>query len=168
MKKLLLIANICAVLFILAFTGCAKKTPQQIVLKKTGLSKLPSSEVTFYYESHGWFGDGATGIILTFTEEGGEKLSNILSEDIRWTPLPMNDIIYAILYGGPYGEFDSVDFNSVIEVPQIDEGYYFFYDEQTEKYRPRADYITNSWSMNFRIAVFDSQNYKMYYYELDT
>ena len=104
---------------------------------------------------------------FTFSVENGEKLTATLTGADNWSPVPMPEIVESLLYNADY-EGRKVGYNHAIDVPYIEIGYYFFYDEQTETYAPRRDLLTDSSSFNFRIAAFDCDGLMMYYYELDT
>ena len=49
-------------------------------------------------------------------------------------------------------------------IPKIENGYYFFKDRQADKDKE----ILDRYSFNFTVAVYDNDNNKMYFCELDT
>ena len=50
--------------------------------------------------------------------------------------------------------------------PQVEEGYWFFYNDQTESYTAQG--VMERPSQNFTAAVYDSQSRTLYCGELDT
>ena len=94
-----------------------------------------------------------------------------------WHALPLDNDVRYLLYGtegveetsdgaflsaSPYltGEDGAPLF------PPVEEGYWFFYDEQTESYTAQG--VRERPSQNFTAAVYDSQTKTLYCGELDT
>lgn len=157
-------AAVClaAVAAVALLGGCGKRSAKQIFLSKTGLKAIPDYEYVTTVETHGGFhGDGETYYSFVYSEENGGKLFNQLSENKLWRKTPLDATVKLLACG-------SDEYSSVFNIPDVQNGYYFFYDEQTKSFAPPAGYMENSYSYNFRIAVYDADNYVLYYCELDT
>ena len=57
------------------------------------------------------------------------------------------------------------EFVEKVGIPQIEHGYYYFLNKQTNN---QDTDVLNSPSLNFVIAMFDSDSNTLYYFELDT
>ena len=118
-------------------------------------------------DSHGGFhGDGERYLIFTFEDDSFE---NTIKKDNTWHKLPVTDApITALLYGletpeityGPYINQD---------IPEVSNGYYFFYDRHSDSVNPfdASDILERS-SFNFTAAIYDSDKDTLHYIELDT
>ena len=94
-----------------------------------------------------------------------------------WHALPMDNDARYLLYGTEGGEEAQdgayISVNPYLTgkdggplLPQVEEGYWFFYDEQTESYTAQG--VRERPSQNFTAAVYDSQSRTLYCGELDT
>lgn len=152
--------------FLLFNSSCSQTPSDEYVSKKIGIT-LPDCEELLYYDDHGGFhGDGRTNIILSFTEENGRKLEDMLAEDQRWSPMPLNSSVELILYGdeenhigGCLGSF---------EIPHFKHGYWFFYDKQTGLHWVDYSEFRSRASHNFYVCLYDSDERILYYFGLDT
>lgn len=128
---------------------------------------VDSAKVVSDAESHGGFhGDGERYIALEFDDDTFE---NTIKEDHTWHALPIkDDTVTALLYGletpemtyGPYLEN---------EIPRVEHGYYFFYDDHSESNDPfDTSGVLDRASLNFTVAVYDSDTDILYYTEIDT
>ena len=156
MKKFLK-ACISAVLLPLCFlfAGCKIK-PQNVFYKNTGV-KLPTYEYDTVVDTTGFFGDGALIYTFKFNDENAQELLSALESAEHWSRLPMNETVDYMLY-----EFSDSG------LPRVQTGYYFFYDEQRKSYSPVEDYIESSYSFDYIVALFDSKERVMYYFEMHT
>ena len=51
----------------------------------------------------------------------------------------------------------------------VEEGFYYFYDRHSQSQDPFDDSeLHQLYSWNFTLAVYDSKNERLYYYEFDT
>ena len=95
--------------------------------------------------------------------------------DPDWKELPMTDNLEALLYGVVYDTGLSiteigpcVDFSEE-QLPQIQNGYYYFVDRQAESEMQHSDaQIMERASLNFSIALYDVDTDTLYYIEVDT
>ncbi len=89
-----------------------------------------------------------------------------------WRALPLSENLQTAVYGKKdgntlYGPFILTDETTTI--PAIKNGYYYFCDRYSESHDPKNDNdLLNQHSFNFTIALYDTDNNNLYYYELDT
>ena len=128
---------------------------------------VSAAEVISEGDNHGDFhGDGERYLVFSFEDDAFE---NTIKEDNTWHALPVKeDAVKALLYGletpeityGPYLEND---------LPEIENGYYFFYDRHAESDDPfDSSEVLERSSLNFTVAIYDAEAEKLYYVELDT
>lgn len=126
-----------------------------------------SAKVISNSDDHGGFhGDGERYIEFEFEDDTFE---NTIKEDNTWHALPVkDDTVTALLYGletpemtyGPYLEH---------EMPKVEKGYYFFYDRYSESSDPfNSSEVLDRSSLNFTVAIYDTETDKLYYAEMDT
>ena len=120
-------------------------------------------------DTHGGFhGDGQSLTVWN------SILEQILT-DPDWKELPMTDNLEALLCGVVYDTGLSiteigpcVDFSEE-QLPQIQNGYYYFVDRQAESEMQHSDaQIMERASLNFSIALYDVDTDTLYYIEVDT
>ena len=162
MKKIILCLIEICVITLLA-SACQSYDDISVMLgADVSTAKTISSE-----NSHGGFhGDGERYLIFAFDNDSFE---NTIKKDNTWHKLPVtDDTITALLYGletpemtfGPYINQD---------IPQIPNGYYFFYDRHSESVDPfDASDVLKRGSFNFTAAIYDTDTDTLYYVELDT
>lgn len=159
MKKFLSAVCIIALTVIAAvvFTGCDPIKPQHIFSSNTEVT-LPKYEFVTKIDTRGDFlGDGELVYIFQFNEENGKTLETRVQAAEHWQPLPMTETLNYLVYE----HFDG-------EIPRVQTGYYFFYDQQNESYTVPEDFIEQSYSYDFVIGMYDSQSRTAYYYEQHT
>ena len=78
------------------------------------------------------------------------------------------------LKGYKIGDFkrqtvEETDENGDTIIPDIQNGYYYFYDRHSESTEPYNDEdVLSRASFNFTLALYDSDNNVLYYVEFDT
>lgn len=134
---------------------------------------LSKGNVVQDINSHGGFlGDGITFKEITFTDNGQVITDKIKSND-GWCELPLTENLRKAVYGRvqkPYvlGQLVSNDEGEPL-FPLIENGYYFFYDRNSESKDSKDDTdLYNRNSYNFTIAIYDTDRHILYYFELDT
>lgn len=170
-------AGLITSLFVLILSpfinACAESGPASVknareyVGKRVEIS-IPECEELYNLDSHGGFhGDGETEIILQFTSENAPILTQNIKANEHWYELPMDWFIEVIFYGREYeGGLYATPFNC--EVPEIHEGYWFVYNKQTKEYSLDYETYRETSSSNYYISVYDSEEMKLYFYNLDT
>ena len=165
MKKLVLL-----LLMIFSLVGCGKKDIQSDISGNIGIDVSRGTVLTDS-DSHGGFhGDGMTFQQISFEDS---ELSDEIKDNGSWKKMPLSQNIEALVYGieedtssiGPY----VTDENGDTIIPDIQNGYYYFYDRHSESTEPYNDKdVLNRASFNFTLAVYDSDNHVLYYVEFDT
>ena len=130
-----------------------------------------------HWDDHGGMSDGTEYWEIAFSPEDAAEFEESLQTAQGWHALPPDNDVRYLLYGtegveetsdgaflsaSPYltGEDGAPLF------PPVEEGYWFFYDEQTESYTAQG--VRERPSQNFTAAVYDSQSRTLYCGELDT
>lgn len=157
-------------LIIFSLAGCGKKDTQSDISDSIGIDVSKGTVLTDS-DSHGGFhGDGMMFQQITFEDS---KLLDEIKDNGSWKTMPLSQNIEARVYGveedtsriGPYLTDESGD----TIIPNIQNGYYYFYDRHSESKEPYNDEdVLNRASFNFTLAVYDSDNHVLYYVEFDT
>ena len=139
----------------------------EYVSKRVGIP-IPDCEILYSENSHGgWLGDGETEIILQFTSETAQTLTENIEANEHWRELPMDRFVELIFYGGEYEDrLFAAPFDG--EAPEIHEGYWFVYNKQTEEYSLDYETYREAYSHNYYISVYDSAEMKLYFYGSDS
>lgn len=157
-------------LMIFSLVGCGKKDIQSDISESLGID-VRKGNVLMDSDSHGGFhGDGMLFQQISFEDS---KFSDEIKYNDGWKPMPLSQNMEALVYGievdtssiGPYLTDESGD----TIIPDIQNGYYYFYDRHSESKDPFSDKdILNRASFNFTLALYDSDNRVLYYVEFDT
>lgn len=131
-----------------------------------------------HWDGHGGFhGDGTAYWEIAFSPEEAAEFEESLQTAQGWHALPLDNDVRYLLYGteGVEETSDGAFLSASPYLtgkdggplfPQVEEGYWFFYDEQTESYTAQG--VRERPSQNFTAAVYDSQSRTLYCGELDT
>lgn len=155
-KKICKIATM-AVLFvaIISFWWWMSKRTQIEISRDIGIP-LHKATVVSESDTHGGFhGDGTTFIELNCSK--ADVLKEIKTAQ-GWKELPLSDSSRNLIY-----EFCHLPF------PEVANGYYYFYDRHsgaTDVYDDTK--VTGRGSLNFTIAIYDSDTNMLYYSRVDT
>ena len=113
-------------------------------------------------DSHGGFhGDGMMFQQISFEDS---ELSDEIKDNGSWNPMPLSENIEALVYGikegpssiGPYLTDESGD----TIIPDIQNGYYYFYNRHSESETPYSDVdVLGRASFNFILALYDCDNH---------
>lgn len=165
MKKMVLL-----LLIIFSLVGCGKKDIQSDISDSIGIDVSKGTVLTDS-DSHGGFhGDGMMFQQILFEDS---DLSDEIKDNGNWNPMPLSENIEALVYGieegtssiGPFLTDESGD----PIIPDIQNGYYYFYDRHSESKEPLSDEdVLSRASFNFTLAVYDSDDHILYYVEFDT
>lgn len=165
MKWLKWLLPLCLALLLLA--NCGKDSDYNSREELRKMAKFcgmdtASAVILEGMDSHGGFqGDGTSYLKLQFSQppELGEG----------WKELPMSENVATLCYGieNEYGHFGPYIEAGLI--PEIENGYYLFYDRHSESGDPYDDSgVLKRPSYNFIVAVYDTDNNQMYYVKHDT
>lgn len=166
MKRIIPII-LASVLLLVVLSGCTGM-PARDYEEITGID-LASQEPVSVYDTHGFHGDGVKCMIYDCTDTNVE---NIIRKSHVWKETPFSHNVETLLYGtedaGPYLKDDRDN----TFVPLIKNGFYAFYDRHDDAKNPRDDTealnVSKRYSFNLSLAVYDADNQKLYYLELDT
>ncbi len=155
MKKLIKAAAVAsATVICAAFAGC-QSSPRAVFKLNTGV-KLPEYNYVTTVDTRGGFhGDGELIYTFDFSQEDGNALKEKFEAASHWQPLPLTKTLDRLVYE----HFEA-------GLPHVDNGYYFFYDEQNETHEDTR--VEGGYSYDFVVAMYDSDNHTVYYYEQHT
>ncbi len=124
---------------------------------------IPLSAKLESNDSHGGFhGDGESLAKIYFTYEQAKKIELEINYNKHWRKLPMPERLQ---------ECVSVYTEEGMNMPIIENGYWFFLDRHSDadnRYDENEMYEEKRASRNYSVAVFDSNENILYYYEMDT
>ena len=135
-------------------------------------------QVADHWDDHGGMGnDGSAYWEVAFSPEEAAALEQALPAAEGWQPLPLSDEARRLLYGTDgmeeTGEGAFLSMSPYLTkqdgsplFPQVEEGYWFFYDKQTSAYT--AEGVKERPSCNFIAALYDPAAHTLYCGELDT
>lgn len=123
---------------------------------------IRNGELLEYSDTHGGFlGDGSTSVKIRCTAE--------IPKSKYWHSLPLTENLSNALYGGNHHSSFFRDLHIEPTIPQMENGYYFFYDRHNQSTDPSDDSLLYSrHSYNFTLALYDSSTQTLYYFKLDT
>lgn len=163
---ILVIVGIIAISFVGKFLINELKTRSTYLYRELKINK-DKCVVLNEMDTHGGFhGDGTYYIVLDCSNSDKELQDNIS----KWNKLPLSENLELIMYGGikngiTYGYNLSSDAN----IPQVENGYYYFLDRHSEATNIHSDEeLFNRYSFNFSIAIYDSDKKILYYLREDT
>lgn len=122
-------------------------------------------------DSHGGFhGDGITYVVIQFDDDSFETS---ISGAENWKPFPLDETAQALVYGcvftdGQYGPYLTDEEGDPL-IPKVETGYYWLKDWQADDGAQTggADILHRA-SLNFTLAVYDSDCNTLYYCKMDT
>lgn len=153
MKKRTLVL-FCALLCVLS--ACGTEGQDLRYVEKTLDLDLSGGTLERFEDDHGGFhGDGQTTAVVAV-----DGLAEELADTAGWKPLPMTDnAAQAVRLCEAEGE----------TVEETAEGFYYLYDRQSQSSDPYDDtQIHSRASWNFTMAVYDSEQGRLYFYKFDT
>lgn len=128
-------------------------TPNGYLKRQLGLD-IGDCAVILDHDTHGGFhGDGSYLLIVDCTEHQ----DSLLEQTESWSPLPLPDEL-------------AHQTEQIPQFPQtLSQGRWYFIDRHSEADDP-SDYtrLSGRYSYNYTLAVYDTQQQLLYYYELDT
>jgi len=127
------------------------------VLKVLGIEST-SGIVEMSIDTHGGFhNDGETFIQLYFA---GDTVSEQIAASSDWTALPLPEELAAL------AQLSHRDADSPC-LPTVKHGYYWFQDRQAEDSRDYSETL-DRYSYNMTLAIYDTDDHRLYYWKLDT
>ena len=163
-KRFLLILII--ILCVLCLFAC-NRVYKNDVDEEFGFSKEDFTIVKEYDDHGGFLGDGIYYAFLD-CENNQDKINEIID---NYNELPLPENLSLILYGGDKG---NTRYGSYFKprdgeaFPTVEAGYYMVLDRNNGEIREITSDIIYHSSNNFTIAIYDSENKMMYYFEYDS
>lgn len=113
-------------------------------------------------DTHGGFhGDGEAFVKVYFSNEQANKFINKINENNHWNKLHMPERLRERVSNA----------DEVEKIPNVENGYWYFIDRHTktkDKYNYNEIFDSDRASLNFSVAVFDTDTNILYFYALDT
>ncbi len=152
MKKYLIIG-------ILLLTGCSFNNKLDYVSKKLDVN-LDNCKIESETDTHsGFLGDGDYFSKITCSED----------ININWKELPLSEELNRVMNLEQCNDKDCKNVYDRYNIPNIENGYYYFLDRHSESKDKNNDKdLNNRSSDNFSVGIYDKDNKILYYYELDT
>lgn len=167
MKRILVIGTLLLTIII---SGCSIETNQDYIEKQINI-EIPDVLNIEYMDDHGGFhGDGEKFAKIVFDNKNGLDILSQIEKSNRWNKLPLTENLNLIMYGGVKDNIEySYNLAEKSEIPEIKNGYWYFIDRHSESLHPEKDNeLFDRHSFNFTIAMYDTNNNTLYYFEFDT
>lgn len=148
---------IASLILVVGLSGCGKSDEVKDFSKLCGVD-MTEGEVISSEDTHGGFhGDGYTLIKIEFSDD---SVVSDIKESEHWHEFPLSESLNTFVY-------QPCDEN--IDIPEITNGYYFFYDRHS-KADDRYDdsKFLDRESLNFTFAIYDSDSDTVYICKYDT
>ncbi len=144
-------------IFTLCISGCGKEDELKDFSKQCAIDlawgDIISSEDT-YGEFHG------DGYSVTIVQYSDGSVCEEMEESEYWHSLPLPENLQTFVYQ-PYDDG--------ISIPEVKNGYYYFYDRHPEAANPYDDAeLLNRYSLNFTFAIYDLDSNILYLCRYDT
>ena len=118
--------------------------------------------VNAYDDHSGFQGDGTSYAVLSFEDE---ELERKISRPGGWNRLPLTDNLETLIYG-TRTETKATGPVIGITMPEVENGYWYFYDRQGDASSDSE--VLNRNSYNYTFALYDTEKDLLYYCEYDT
>lgn len=157
-------------IIVLPLTGCFSESINKRISRSVGI-EIPRNIKIEYEDTHGGFhGDGETFAVVEFNKSIAEDIQSGISNNMGWNSLPLSEVIDLMVYGGEKGGIDySYNFAELLNMPHIENGYWFFNIRHPNSTTP-SEYsnLLHESSFNFTLAIYDTDTHTLYYLEFDT
>lgn len=152
------VAIIIVAVMVISIVGCGKNSSLKNLLDGCGID-LTGGKVISEEDNHGGFhGDGFSLLVADYSEDA--SVSDEFSASEYWHQLPLSENLNTFFYQ-PYDDD--------LEIPQIENGYYYFYDRHDEAIDPYDDSeLLTRYSFNFTFAIYDLETNTLYLCKYDT
>ena len=154
--------SITALLALAMVILCASCVGNRDSLPVTLGVTLTDSTISEHWDSHGWMGDGTEYWKVELSPTDAAVLEQTAQTREGWHPLPVSGDGEILLYGGGY--LNDKDGQPLLF--PVEEGYWFFWDNQTHS--PETAGVLGRGSYNYTAAVYDAKTCTLYCGELDT
>lgn len=156
-----LIALILPVVIVSLVLNATKLSHPEYVQKLSGLDISGSTIVSVEDTHSGFHGDG--DLIVKF--DCTEIADSLIEQMASWRTLPLTESLQNFLYGGDR----FVGIADRIGIPEVTNGYYFFWDRHSGTTDPTSDSeLFDRYSFNFTVLLYDAEYSQLYLFEFDT
>ncbi len=171
MKKIISVILLSTIISFL-FSGCYlmllgdSQSTEEYIKKKIGVD-ITGCVIEKDEDTHGGFlGDGEYTVIADCSDIQDKMLDKVCG----WKPLPLSENLQLLMYGGEKnGGTYSYEFADENGIPEITHGFYYFINRHDEaKSRYSDEDLFSLYSMNFTLAMYDTDNDMLYYFEYDS
>ncbi len=154
--------KIISIILVLLLSGCSKNTINKIANELD--TNLDKCSIVKESDTHGGFlGDGDY-----FVELNCSKLDDTEIK-INWKKLPVSEELQKPLELKQCRGDGCKDIYERYNIPNIENGYYYFYDRHSDTTNYRNEELINERSSyNFSVGLYDIDHKTLYFYELDT
>ena len=157
---------------LLGCSGCTVGNDHRIIQEISNRldTDIANGKIVINEDSHsGFLNDGTSIIAIQFSDD---SFQNAVKGKRNWMSFPLDKTVQTLLYGYESDELICepyiTDENNNAIIPEITNGYYFLYDRQAKNGRAAGADILRRDSLNFTVAVYDSDSRILYYCEMDT
>lgn len=150
--------------------GCSSQNQSNYISGEIGIRIPKDVEISTDDTHSGFHGDGTTYTRIKFEGEVAENICTEIKENNNWNELPFYENLQLIMYGGTK---NNVEYNyklaDEVGIPTVQNGYWIFIDRAGNQKTLKEDTkLFDRYSFNFTIAIYDTDNNVLYYYEIDT
>jgi hypothetical protein len=131
---------------------------------------LPEDVEVMMIDNKGFNGDGELLFTVLIGEENNDAFIKEINTLNTWQIYPLSDNLNLVMYGGTLGNTTySYEFATELGIPKIENGYWIFKDRNNETvdFKDDSKLFTRP-SFNFTLAMYDADNYVLYYFREDT
>lgn len=131
---------------------------------------LPEDVEVMVIDNKGFNGDGELLYTILISEDNNDDFLKQINELNTWRNLPLSNNLNLVMYGGTLGNTTySYEFATELGIPKIENGYWIFKDrnDETVDFTDDSKLLTRP-SFNFTLAMYDADNYVLYYFREDT
>lgn len=153
---------IILIIVIFAITGCSFGTKEKI-LKKIEIKSAKCKIIEEKDTHSGFLGDGDYFAKIKCTNLNNKNISK------HWKKLPLSEELNKVAEMKQCNGKGCKNIYERHSIPNVTRGYYYFLDRHSDskdKYDDKD--LNNRSSLNFTLAIMDTDSEIIYYYEMDT
>ena len=124
-----------------------------------------------YMDDHGGFhGDGENFVKIEFDKANGLNFLSQIEQNSGWNKIPLSENLNLIMYGGSRNNIDyAYNLAEKTGIPEIKNGYWYFIDRHSDSTDKKDDTeLFDRYSLNFTLAMYNTDDNILYFFEIDT
>ena len=131
---------------------------------------LPEDVEVMMIDNKGFNGDGELLFTVLIGEENNDAFIKEINALSTWQTYPLSETIDLLMYGGRKGNTTySYEYATELGIPKIENGYWLFKNRRQDVSDWADDTgLLEEPSFNFTLAMYDADNYVLYYFREDT